>query len=887
MKKTSLLFLTSLVFSFFCLFYFEPSQAQSAPETVRLFELIGTEKFQSSVSMAAVREQEIEINFSNVDFENARELGLPLLDGKLYQAIRRESEGFIRFADDEFTWRGKIFGDNDWNGDVTLTVKAGALSGLIYSPGGVYEIVPQANSKHLLVQIDQSQFLPCGGAIPAKPENVEAHEPSIEDGQIASDDGSQIDVLVVYTVPFRQSLGGTSQAQAFAQQAIASANTAYQNSNINPRLRLVSTLEVNFTEDGTLSTALHWVDSDATVAAARNTAKADMVAMLVDTATDSCGLAYVMRSVGPGFSTQAFSATARECAIGNLSFAHELGHNQGCEHNPENGGPSNEASYPYAYGHYIDNSFRTVMSYSNPCPSGCTRVAYFSNPSITFNGFATGIANQRDNHRVINNTALTISQFRDSSGGGGGGPANNNFASAQVISNNSGSVTGSNVNATKESGEPNHAGNIGGASIWYRWQAPASGSVTITTAGSNFDTVLGVYTGSSVSALTTIASNDDNGGVTSSVTFNAAGGTIYRVAVDGYNGATGNVTLNWNLASSPTDTTPPSLNITSHTNGQTVTTSSITVSGNATDSGRGDSGITSVTVNGVRATGDTATGAGTANWSRTISLNPGSNAINVIAKDGKPNSTTRSITVNRTTTGGPYTISGTVKVGTAGLTGVKLTLTGGTGFTPRTFTTTSTGVYTFSNLAAGRNYTIKPSKLGYGFTPASRTFTNLSANQTASTASFTAALKNYRSSAVKQILDLSTMDVPIVVNDVGTITDLNVRLRLNHTYDGDLDIYLIGPDGTIVELTTDNGSSGDNYGSGANSCGSTPTVFDNTGTVLISSGTAPFAGKFKPEQLLSAFNGKSSKGTWKLRIIDDAGGDVGTLYCWELQFNRP
>ncbi|MGB7926264.1 MAG: proprotein convertase P-domain-containing protein [Pyrinomonadaceae bacterium] len=234
-----------------------------------------------------------------------------------------------------------------------------------------------------------------------------------------------------------------------------------------------------------------------------------------------------------------------------------------------------------------------------------------------------------------------------------------------------------------------------------------------------------------------------------------------------------------------------------------------------------------------------------------------------------------------------YSISGTVKTGALGLSGVKLTLTGGAGFTPRTFTTTATGAYAFTALPAGRTYIVKPSKLGYGFTPASRTFTNLSMNQTPATASFPAVLKNYRSSVVKQILDLSTIDVPIVIADIDTITDLNVRIRLNHSYDADLDIYLVGPDGTIVELTTDNGLSGDNYGSGANSCASAPTIFDDAAPTLITAGLAPFATKFKPERPLSIFNGKSSRGTWKLRIIDDEDGDLGTLYCWELQFNRP
>ncbi len=128
-------------------------------------------------------------------------------------------------------------------------------------------------------------------------------------------------------------------------------------------------------------------------------------------------------------------------------------------------------------------------------------------------------------------------------------PVNNAFASATVLTGTSVSVSGSNANATKESGEPSHAGNAGGKSVWWSWTAPSAGKVTLTTAGSSFDTLLGVYTGSSVSALTTIASNDDlSGVVTSALTFTAVKGTTYRIAVDGYSAATGSIVLNLSQA---------------------------------------------------------------------------------------------------------------------------------------------------------------------------------------------------------------------------------------------------------------------------------------------------------------------------------------------------
>jgi hypothetical protein len=130
-------------------------------------------------------------------------------------------------------------------------------------------------------------------------------------------------------------------------------------------------------------------------------------------------------------------------------------------------------------------------------------------------------------------------------------PSNNNFASAQTISGTSGTVNGTNVGANKETGEPNHAGNSGGASVWYRWQAPATGAVTFTTTSSNFDTLLAAYTGSSVSSLSLIAANDDfNGTLQSAIAFTAQGGVTYYVAVDGFGGATGSVLLTWNMVTS-------------------------------------------------------------------------------------------------------------------------------------------------------------------------------------------------------------------------------------------------------------------------------------------------------------------------------------------------
>ncbi|HKS38222.1 MAG TPA: hypothetical protein VJW76_13580, partial [Verrucomicrobiae bacterium] len=127
-------------------------------------------------------------------------------------------------------------------------------------------------------------------------------------------------------------------------------------------------------------------------------------------------------------------------------------------------------------------------------------------------------------------------------------PPNDPFASAQTIVGNSGSLTSVTTDATKEPGEPDHAGNAGGASVWYQWTTTQNGVVTFNTFGTAFDTLLAVYTGTGVNNLVPVASNDDfapPGNRASSVTFQAAAGRTYRIAVDGFGGANGGFRLNW------------------------------------------------------------------------------------------------------------------------------------------------------------------------------------------------------------------------------------------------------------------------------------------------------------------------------------------------------
>ena len=130
-------------------------------------------------------------------------------------------------------------------------------------------------------------------------------------------------------------------------------------------------------------------------------------------------------------------------------------------------------------------------------------------------------------------------------------PANDDRASARLLSGGESLYTtyhgAQHDLATKEPGEPAHAGNAGGRSVWYRWTAPAGGSIRIDTCSSFVDTLLAVYT-VNAGELTAVAANDDTpgcswNGLGATVQFTASAGVEYLIAVDTKNGVEGDATL--------------------------------------------------------------------------------------------------------------------------------------------------------------------------------------------------------------------------------------------------------------------------------------------------------------------------------------------------------
>lgn len=154
--------------------------------------------------------------------------------------------------------------------------------------------------------------------------------------------------------------------------------------------------------------------------------------VLLVESTQYCGIAYLMTTVSAGFANYAFAVVARECAVGNYTFAHELGHNMGARHDWF----VDTGTTPHTYAHgYVNTApgarWRTIMAYNNHCAAqgfNCSRLNHWSNPNVLYNGAPMGVPpgsstacslNNVNNppcdandQLTLNDTALTVASFR-------------------------------------------------------------------------------------------------------------------------------------------------------------------------------------------------------------------------------------------------------------------------------------------------------------------------------------------------------------------------------------------------------------------------------------------------------------------------------------------
>jgi hypothetical protein len=358
-------------------------------------------------------------------------------------------------------WVGRVEGAP--MSSVTLAYGGGLVAGSIVMPGNVFSIRPapegmrQANPQpagelHVIAEIDQATF-------PREAPPIEAPLTPADIARAArvapTDTADVIDVMVLYTAAAQANAGGAAGMVNLINLGMSETNTSYANSEIDQRIRLVHAAEVSYTEVSSFSTNLTSLrlgtGTLSGVAALRDAYRADLVTLLVHPPSpDACGIAYVMTSVSTAFAPFGFSVTDSAC-VANSTFAHELGHNMGAQHDWY----VSTATVPFSYAHgYVNASvgqrWRTIMAYNDHCTAqgfSCTRTLHWSNPGVTylpyctsrgfncallaywyFPGAAMGVPGSTnascragmipaspcdaDNHRALNNTALTVANLR-------------------------------------------------------------------------------------------------------------------------------------------------------------------------------------------------------------------------------------------------------------------------------------------------------------------------------------------------------------------------------------------------------------------------------------------------------------------------------------------
>jgi len=344
-------------------------------------------------------------------------LWLNLFGGVSFKAVLDHLQARSK---NDFVWSGHIEGEEA--SQVTVVVQDGVMASNIRVKGALYQVRYAGGGVHSVREIDQSAFPPQHGD--SEPIRVDLREEAQTESDVfvAFDDGSTLDVMVVYTPVARAAVGGTTAMNALINLAIAETNTAYSNSGVTPQLRLVHTEEVSYTESGDFSTDLNRLKDTAdgfmdNVHTLRDTHAADMVSLFIEDPNSSvCGLGFIMTTESNFFERFAFNVVRQDCATGNFTFGHELGHNMGLKHDRTN--DNADGVFPYSHG-YVDipNGFRTIMGVFSTCFS-CTKIQHFSNPAVSFQGNPTGVdfqaADSADAARSLNDTADTVANWRES-----------------------------------------------------------------------------------------------------------------------------------------------------------------------------------------------------------------------------------------------------------------------------------------------------------------------------------------------------------------------------------------------------------------------------------------------------------------------------------------
>ncbi len=309
-----------------------------------------------------------------------------------------------------FSWIGHLEGVP--GSHVTLVAGGGVLAGSVTFDGTAYRIRHTRDGFHAVEQVDTGAF---PAEVPPIPVHAKGGSKALTPRPRATDDGSTLDLMVVYTPAARAAVGGKNAIQSLITLGVTETNLAYANSGVVPRLRLIHTAEIKYSESGDAARDLFRLRDPRDrqmdkVFNWRNARRADLVMLVGNNIGGPCGIGFLMAGSGnAGFESSAYSYVDWQCISPNYSFGHELGHNLGSNHAPEDPGTGTGA-FSFSFG-YKDPGlqFRDIMSYD--CAFHCPRVLHFSSPLVTFGGLVTGTEGQ-DNARSFNEVRAVVANFR-------------------------------------------------------------------------------------------------------------------------------------------------------------------------------------------------------------------------------------------------------------------------------------------------------------------------------------------------------------------------------------------------------------------------------------------------------------------------------------------
>jgi len=248
----------------------------------------------------------------------------------------------------------------------------------------------------------------------------------------ASTGTTNIDIVVAYTPAAATFQNHPDGILGKIREAVFHANESYRTGDVRQQITLVHMQQVDYSEKGSDSADLQELDHNMPRSAIRTTLdglrsqhKADIVVLVTKEvqAQESCGVANQLQSLSSGFCNRAFAVVPVTCATSVYSFAHELGHLMGADHNKDGvrSGPPFEHSCGYVS---PDNTWRTIMSTTTrACSAGtCMRILEWSRPSQYSGVRPTPLCSDRgrkdasespDNALALNNTAAIVAKFSD------------------------------------------------------------------------------------------------------------------------------------------------------------------------------------------------------------------------------------------------------------------------------------------------------------------------------------------------------------------------------------------------------------------------------------------------------------------------------------------